>query len=791
MRKLSWLIAGVLCTSVPAISHSAELGVATVKSNLTEPLSVRIPLNISGQQPVDEIQVGLASPEAYSEAGLTLDGLVGNLNFDVVEDGSRTYVDVTSRRPISEPILSLLLQARSGQGTMMRRYTLLLDPPAEVRTPTPRPAAEQPEPEATPEPTAPEPAPRSRWERVADVPELDMTGNYHVQSGDTLYAIARQYVEAERDVRPMMQAIIDANPQAFVDGDGNTLFADVTLDVPEPIDAAEPTQAEVDTPPEPDEAVADVDASAETTEEQDAVEVELDTEPMLSLLDVEQAATDAELDSSEADPIREEELLALQSQNEDLQSQLSEVGDELSALQEAISLRDDELADLQAQVEASQERAAQASAEALAMEDELRAQQQQFFVTWGPYLTGALGLIIIALALALFMRRDARAKESAAEQQLADVSAQPTSKDDQSGQALAAAAGAGAAGLAASTAANADADSAEPPTAQAKTDDHPEPEFDAVVDDEDDAFADSADDPSAESSLTPEAAAEEARVLASFNLNSQAEEMLQEALSQHPDHPVLLAALDEIRSDDDADEAAQSQDFDQSEDSAREESDLRDQPDDEQAVWAEADDASAFEEPESSTPSAEDDSLDMDDFAAEPTEKAAEETEPSFEPQAQSEDAGDDLDFDLSDYDTEPEQAQSEQKFEDDDAGMDLTLPEEDETADAADSQSQDADALEDDALELPDFAEESDAAASAPDLADEDDGLALPEESDDLAEADEQSDDDQVDTRVGLAEAFLEMGDQDGFEMIEAELRDENNSAALAKLEEVKKRYS
>jgi hypothetical protein len=46
------------------------------------------------------------------------------------------------------------------------------------------------------------------------------------------------------------------------------------------------------------------------------------------------------------------------------------------------------------------------------------------------------------------------------------------------------------------------------------------------------------------------------------------------------------------------------------------------------------------------------------------------------------------------------------------------------------------------------------------------------------------------IDTRVSLAEAFLDVGDRESFDMIEAELREEGATAALQRLDELKQRY-
>jgi len=62
----------------------------------------------------------------------------------------------------------------------------------------------------------------------------------------------------------------------------------------------------------------------------------------------------------------------------------------------------------------------------------------------------------------------------------------------------------------------------------------------------------------------------------------------------------------------------------------------------------------------------------------------------------------------------------------------------------------------------------------------------ATPDETSSAAD-----DETNIDTRVELAEAFLDVGDRESFDMIEAELQEEGATAALERLDELKKRHS
>ena len=92
MRKLSWIIAGILCTTPLAI-QAAELGAAKVQSQLTERLNVLIPLTGLNGSPVDEVKVRLAPESYYRQAGLSLDQLAGNITFQIKTEGAKSFIE--------------------------------------------------------------------------------------------------------------------------------------------------------------------------------------------------------------------------------------------------------------------------------------------------------------------------------------------------------------------------------------------------------------------------------------------------------------------------------------------------------------------------------------------------------------------------------------------------------------------------------------------------------------------------------------------------------------------------
>ncbi len=119
---------------------------------------------------------------------------------------------LTTRRPVREPYVGILLEARWDGGRAMREVSLLLDPPGTMPSGASAPSVSQ----------ADAAAPRT--------PRAGET--LQVRSGDTLYAIVRRSGISGYSDEQAMLAFLDANPQAFIGNNINALRADAELRTP-------------------------------------------------------------------------------------------------------------------------------------------------------------------------------------------------------------------------------------------------------------------------------------------------------------------------------------------------------------------------------------------------------------------------------------------------------------------------------------------------------------------------------------------------------------------------------
>ncbi|MBS7457616.1 FimV/HubP family polar landmark protein [Coralloluteibacterium stylophorae] len=226
-------------------AHAFGLGQLTVRSGLDEPLVAEIPI-ISGPGETENVDVRLASPEAFARVGLeSPTRLAANLEFAVVESGGRQVIRVTTEEKVSEPFLSFLLEVDWGNGRVVREFTALLDPPY-IAPATLRPATQGPVASATPArpvpqagtavvdaaPAQAEPLPAAAQPRPAAAAQVQ-DGNFGpVGAGQTLSEVASAVRPQGVSLNQMMAALHAANPDAFIGGNINLIKRGAVLRIP-------------------------------------------------------------------------------------------------------------------------------------------------------------------------------------------------------------------------------------------------------------------------------------------------------------------------------------------------------------------------------------------------------------------------------------------------------------------------------------------------------------------------------------------------------------------------------
>ncbi len=107
------------------------LGQIQVKSGLNEPLVAEIPILSAAPGELEELEVRLASPEAFARVGLERPvGMTANLQMSIGRNAAgQPVIRVTTPGRFNEPFLTFLVEANWGRGSVVREYSALVDPP--------------------------------------------------------------------------------------------------------------------------------------------------------------------------------------------------------------------------------------------------------------------------------------------------------------------------------------------------------------------------------------------------------------------------------------------------------------------------------------------------------------------------------------------------------------------------------------------------------------------------------------------------------------------------------------
>ncbi|MBX9914259.1 MAG: peptigoglycan-binding protein LysM [Pseudomonadaceae bacterium] len=378
VRKLVLAIAAASALT-SGMAQALGLGEVSLKSSLDQPLVAEIELLEVRDLATGELIPNLASPEDFTRAGIDRQFLLNDLKFTpVIKANGKSFIRVTSNKPIREPYLNFLVEVLWPSGRLLREYTLLLDPPlyspqttaavaprmpvaAPIARPAVRPAASAPVAASAPAPVSrpsPATAPVSSSNKLSGK-------EYKTTSSDILWDIARRVPGGT--AHQTMLAIQDLNPEAFVGGNINRMKSGQVLRLPD--------QQQINSR-SPSEAIAQVNeqtaawregrsiASSENRQldatkrnAAGAAPAKTEVKDSLQLVAAETGKASAGSDKggngdskalNDKLLVTKESLDSTRRENGELKGRMTDLQSQLDKLQRLIQLKDDQLAKLQA-----------------------------------------------------------------------------------------------------------------------------------------------------------------------------------------------------------------------------------------------------------------------------------------------------------------------------------------------------------------------------------------------------------------------------------------------------------
>ena len=263
-KLLATLIAGALF--VPNIGFTLGLGEIEVNSALNQRLNADIELLSATTEDAETIIVKLASRKEFSRAGLDRPYLLNDLRFKSEVIDGVPHIKVSSGSPIREPFLNFLVEIDWPNGHMLREYTVLLDPPvfmtqtanlapvqsststefrptaAPLAAPAARPMVQMAP--ASNTVTSGTEAANSNGAKSTFIPapvvqqktptNKSAVNRYRVKSGDTAWSLADKMRPNQNVTVPqMLMALLNNNPESFINGNVNGLKRGYILRAPD------------------------------------------------------------------------------------------------------------------------------------------------------------------------------------------------------------------------------------------------------------------------------------------------------------------------------------------------------------------------------------------------------------------------------------------------------------------------------------------------------------------------------------------------------------------------------
>ncbi len=216
-----------LMVSLSGSALAAGLGRIAVYSALGEPLRAEVEVIALERGEADSLRARVAAASAYQQAGIDFAPWMASLRLEVVQNpDGRRVVKATSSMPVNDPAADLMIELNWSSGRLLRQFSLLLDPPGYGS----RGAAA---PVAAPAP-APAPAPSAAVDLRAGAPSAGADDTYVVKQGDTLKKIAADHPVEGTTPDQVMVALYRDNPDAFINGNMNLLRLDKEIRLPSP-----------------------------------------------------------------------------------------------------------------------------------------------------------------------------------------------------------------------------------------------------------------------------------------------------------------------------------------------------------------------------------------------------------------------------------------------------------------------------------------------------------------------------------------------------------------------------
>lgn len=252
VAKCARLVCGLatVLTLMPTSSFALALGKIQTGSYMGERLTAEIPLLESTPAELASLKTAMASPDVFESLGVEFNSalLGANVSLQKRSDG-QPYIRIVSSKAINDPFVNLLIVASWSSGRLVRDYTVLLDPPGLNRQPAPittpvnmginvqKSSTQAPAPAPAPTISAnattnTTPVVESTKQKTPAPANTQKDKQITVSRGMTAGGIAASIKPSNVSLDHMLVALLQANPNAFINGNIHLIRSGSVLTIP-------------------------------------------------------------------------------------------------------------------------------------------------------------------------------------------------------------------------------------------------------------------------------------------------------------------------------------------------------------------------------------------------------------------------------------------------------------------------------------------------------------------------------------------------------------------------------
>ncbi len=321
----------------PLTAHSLGVGDIKLHSALNQKLNAEIALSLAADEDLSDIRVSLATPDKFDKLGISWSYFLSRVKFQpVVKANGKIVIKVTSDEVVQEPFLDFLVEVSWPKGDIYKEFTVLVDPPVIYQQSNVDVAALSPTKQGN-----------TRYRNTAaaqnDLSKMSVDGEYGPTSrNDSLWKVAEKVNNgSDISVEQMMMALYKANPRAFYKKNVNALMEGKTLRIPKKADIVQLSKKQANTQFYRQMAVWEGKVDPEPVVQQTATNESNNNQ--LTLV----PPTEEQLTSSDALTPDTTDQKNLATENQQLQERLANLEKQFFIMQEMMAIKDQQLAVMQ------------------------------------------------------------------------------------------------------------------------------------------------------------------------------------------------------------------------------------------------------------------------------------------------------------------------------------------------------------------------------------------------------------------------------------------------------------